>query len=145
MAPIQFGILMVPYQTLDVAAPLDVLTSCSKDGLKEMEAFGWPGTAGITEKAIDIKFHHINDTMDPVTMTGGVKILPTTTIDNCPELDYLLVGGPDPVNYQLSEAFADFLRKHVSGRARTARTRSPSSYRGCVRHPGKSEIRNRLD
>lgn len=113
MPPIQFGILMVPYQTIDVAAPLDVLTSCSKDGLKEMEAFGWPGTAGITEKAIDIKFHHINDTMDPVTMTGGVKIHPTTTIDNCPELDYLLVGGPDPANYTLSDGFADFLRKHV--------------------------------
>lgn len=113
MSPIQFGILMVPYQTLDVAAPLDVLSSCSKELVKDLEAFGVPAAVGMTEKAIDIQFHHINETMEPVTLTAATKVLPTTTLEDCPDLDYLLIGGPDTSTYKLSEAFTEFIRKHV--------------------------------
>jgi transcriptional regulator GlxA family with amidase domain len=67
----------------------------------------------MVEKAIDIEFHHINETMDPVQLTGAVKVLPTITCDTCPPLDYLLVGGPDPVNDRISPRFAEFLREHV--------------------------------
>ena len=113
MAPIQFGVLMIPYQTLDVAGPLDILSSCSKAYTAPLEATGFPGTAGMTEKAIDIEFHHINETMDPVVLTAGMKVLPTTTCDDCPPLDFLLIGGPDPFTFHLSDRFAEFLRAHV--------------------------------
>lgn len=63
MAPIQFGILMIEYQTLDVAGPLDILSSASKALISGYEALGLPEFAGLTEKAIDIEFHHINETM----------------------------------------------------------------------------------
>ena len=67
----------------------------------------------MTEKAIDIEFHHINESMDPVLLTGNMKVLPTTTCDDCPPLDFLLVGGPDPSKFRLSDRFAEFLRAHV--------------------------------
>lgn len=104
---------MVPYQTVDVAAPLDVLSSCSKEYVKELEAFGLPVAASMAETAIDIQFYHINETMEPVTLTAATKVVPTNTLDDCPELDYLLIGGPDISTYKLPEAFAEFIRKHV--------------------------------
>lgn len=72
-----------------------------------------PGMEGMTAKSIDIKFHHINETLEPQTMTAGVRMLPTTTCDTCPPLDFLLVGGPDPFKYKLSPRFSEFIRKHV--------------------------------
>jgi transcriptional regulator GlxA family with amidase domain len=113
MSQIQFGILMVPYQTIDVAGPVDILSCCSKALVEGFETLGLPGAAGMTQKAIDIKFHHVNETMDPVTLTAATTVLPTTTFEECPDLDYLLVGGPDPATYQLPDTFADFIRKHV--------------------------------
>ncbi|KAH6715717.1 DJ-1/PfpI family protein-like protein [Leptodontidium sp. 2 PMI_412] len=114
MAPIQFGILMIPYQMLDVAGPLDILSSSSKALISSYETAGFPRMEGLTEKAIDIVFHHINTTMDPVLMTANISLTPTTTVDACPPLDYLLIGGPDPMTFKLDERFAEFLRKHVA-------------------------------
>ncbi len=113
MAPLQFGILMVPYQIIDVAGPIDILSSSSKAIIGPLEAAGLPGLAGMAEKAIDIEFHHISETLDPVQLTAAVKALPTITCDDCPPLDYLLVGGPDPINYKLPDRFAKFVRAHV--------------------------------
>jgi len=113
MAPFNFGILMVPYQMLDVAGPLDILQSSSKTFLSQIAAAGNPGYAEVLPRAIDISFHHISETLEPVAIHGGLKVLPTTTCDTCPPLDFLLVGGPDPFGYKLSERFAEFLRAHV--------------------------------
>lgn len=113
MAPLQFGILMLPYQAIDAAGPLDILSSCSKTLTAPLEAAGFPGFAGMTGKAIDIVFHHINETMEPVALTAGIKVLPTTTCDDCPPLDFLLIGGPDPFTYRLSDRFAEFLCAHA--------------------------------
>lgn len=52
--------------------------------------------------------------MDPVLMTSNISLVPTTTVDDCPPLDYLLIGGPDPMTFKLDEKFADFIRKHVA-------------------------------
>ncbi|TAQ84433.1 hypothetical protein B7494_g7241 [Chlorociboria aeruginascens] len=106
------GVLMTPYQTIDVAGPLDILSTCSKALQGPMEAGSIPGSAGLTEKAIDIIFHHVNETLDPVTLTAGFQVQPSTTCDTCPPLDILLVGGSDPA-YQLSERFQQFVRTHV--------------------------------
>jgi transcriptional regulator GlxA family with amidase domain len=113
MAPLQFGILMIPYQMIDVVGPLDILSSSSKALFSSFAEAGFTVYAEMLDKAVDIEFHHINETMDPVDMTAGFKVLPTTTCDNCPPLDYLLVGGPDPRTFQLSPRFAEFLRAHV--------------------------------
>ena len=113
MAPLQFGILMVPFQTIDVAGPLDILSSCSKALVGPYEAAGLPGFAGMTTKAIDIEFHHVSENLEPVALTAGFKALPTTTCDDCPPLDFLLIGGPDPLTYRLSDRFAEFLRAHT--------------------------------
>jgi len=114
MAPLNFGILMVPYQVMDVAGPLDVLSCSSKDLVTSLADSGFPGAAAVADKAIDIKFHHINETLDPVTMTCKLKVLPTTTCDDCPPLDFLLVGGPDFTTYQLSPRFIRFIQEHVN-------------------------------
>lgn len=104
---------MVPYQMSDVAGPLDLLLGSSKEFLTQIAAAGFPGAAEALPRAIDLAFHHIAETMDPVAIHGGLKVLPTTTCDNCPPLDFLLVGGPDPINFKLSDRFAEFLRQHV--------------------------------
>jgi transcriptional regulator GlxA family with amidase domain len=114
MAPIQFGILMIRFQAIDVVGPLDILSSCSKATTAPLEAAGLPGFSGLTDKAIDIKFHHISTTMDPVELfTAGVRVLPTTTLNTCPPLDILLIGGPDPLTFKLDERVSDFVRAHV--------------------------------
>lgn len=114
MAPIQFGVLMIEYQALDAVGPLDILSSISKTLISPYEAIGLPGTADLSEEALDITFHHINTTLDPVQLTAGIKILPTTTCDTCPPLDILLIGGPDPFTFKLNERFAEFIKAHVA-------------------------------
>jgi transcriptional regulator GlxA family with amidase domain len=114
MAPKNFGILLIRYQNLDVCGPVDMLESCSKRQIDEYARLGVPGTAELTDKAIDIDFHYISETLDPVTIHGGLQLLPTTTVDACPPLDYLLIGGPDPFTFKLSDAFSGFLKSHVA-------------------------------
>ena len=63
MAPINFGVLVIDYQVIDAAGPLDILSSCSKKLIAAYEAQGLPNFAGFTEKAIDITFHHIGETL----------------------------------------------------------------------------------
>lgn len=114
MAPLQLGVLMIPYQTIDAVGPLDILSACSKALIQSYEFEAkLPAFAGLTAKAIDIEFHHINTTLSPVKLTANVHMLPTTTISTCPPLDILLVGGPDPLTFKLSEPFAAFIKKHV--------------------------------
>lgn len=114
MTSIQFGILLIPFQMLDVAGPLDILSCCAKDVVRDLESDGFPGAQELTEKSLDIQFHHIGETMDPVQLSSGFKATPTTVIDNCPELDFLLVGGPDSLTIKLSYTFASFIRRHIT-------------------------------
>lgn len=115
MAPteISIGILMIPYQTIDVAMPLDILSSCSTYLFEMGAKAGSLEYASLIPKTLSMKYHHINSTMSPVTLTGGFSVLPSTTIENCPELDYLLVGGPDMTSFTLSPEFSEFVKKHV--------------------------------
>lgn len=111
MAPIQFGVLCIPFQLADVAGPVDVLNSASVSYVQLIEQT-MPNPTGLAEHAIDIEFHYIGgETLDPVATTGNFRIAPTTTCADCPKLDYLLVGGPDP-NFFLNvpKVFADFMR-----------------------------------
>ena len=97
---------------LDCAGPLDILSSTSKEYIRNMEEALGKNSPSISEKGIDIEFHHISKTLEPVTLTGNFKCQPTTTIDTCPRLDYLLVGGPSP-QYRLPPSFVEFLQKRI--------------------------------
>ena len=113
MAPIQFGVLMFPFQLVDCAMPLDVLSSSSKPYLAGMADLGVP--PHIVEKAIDIEFHYIAPTnLDPVQHTASFRSVPSVTCADCPKLDYLLVGGPDPKYIQtMPKEFIKFLQERV--------------------------------
>jgi len=54
---------MIEYQMVDAALPLDILSSCSKKLVSICEAYGLPKFTGLTDKAIDINFHHIGETL----------------------------------------------------------------------------------
>lgn len=113
MAPIQFGVLLVPFQTLDVIGPIDILSSSSIALLKgSEELLGVP--LDFAERGIDIEFHYIGDTMDGRTGTANCTIKPTTTCATCPKLDYLLIGGPYPDFFlNMPDVFANFIRERT--------------------------------
>ena len=51
-------------------------------------------------------------TLDPVCSDGGLRILPTTTFDNCPSLDVICVpGGPGQIPLMEDAATLGFLRR----------------------------------
>ncbi|WP_431854718.1 DJ-1/PfpI family protein [Azospirillum sp.] len=77
-----FGLLLFPGLTqLDLTGPYEVLARV-------------PGA----------KVHLIWKTLDPVAADTGMRILPTTTFADCPDLDLLLVPGGVGVNEQMGDA-----------------------------------------
>lgn len=60
--------------------------------------------------------HVAAKTLDPVTSDSGLKILPTVTLKDCPELDVLVVPGGPHVDEWFGDAeMMDFLREHGAG------------------------------
>lgn len=114
MAPLQFGVLCIPFQLTDVTGPLDVLSSSSIPYLKSFEQLGTL-PAGLAERGLDVEFHYIGgETLEPALSTANCRILPTTTCADCPRLDYLLVGGPEPEFFMnIPKVFADFMRERA--------------------------------
>ncbi|KAJ4257915.1 hypothetical protein NW757_003543 [Fusarium falciforme] len=114
MAPIQFGILSFAYQVVDTAGPADLLCSASKGALQTIREYV-PIDDDVISRAPEFVFHHISPTLDPVDLgTLRMKIVPTTTVDECPELDILLVAWPHLGSFNLSPKHADLIRKHVA-------------------------------
>lgn len=113
MAPIEFGVLLYPFQLTDVTGPIDVLSSSSLPYLKGVKDF-FDISDETAERGIDINYHYIAETLEPFTHTGNAKILPNTTIKDCPKLDYLLLGGPGPDFFlDIPPAMAEFVRSRV--------------------------------
>jgi transcriptional regulator GlxA family with amidase domain len=114
MAPLQFGVLMFPFQLVDCAMPLDVLSSSSKPYIAGMhELGGYP--SHVADKAIDIEFHYIGaSSLDPIVHTAGFRSVPSVTCGDCPKLDYLLIGGPDPKYIAtMPKEFIKFMQERV--------------------------------
>lgn len=114
MPPIHFGALVYEWQAIDVLGPFDLLNSSSKWVLEYVKKHG-----GINQKTIDqapeFVFHYIGETLDPVRLlTSSVTIAPTTTIEECPKLDYLLIGGPAPEDFKLPPKYVEYIKKHDS-------------------------------
>ncbi|KAK5939793.1 hypothetical protein PMZ80_008175 [Knufia obscura] len=110
MAPreISIGFLLIPLQALDMVGPMDALVNIDYELISMYFS---------TEKAEElsapkITFHHIGPTMEPVVTTGNLHVQPTTTIKDCPKLDYLLIGGPAPDYFMnVPEEMKDFMRE----------------------------------
>ncbi len=79
--PFRIGLLLFPDITqLDMTGPYEVFT-----------------------KFPDAEVHLVAKTMDPVTANGGMQILPTTTMANCPTLDIVCVPGGAGMNPLLND------------------------------------------
>ncbi len=114
MAPIHVGCPLYNYQAIDVVGPIDLLNSATKKMMKLLKVF-CPVDDAVFDRAPEFIFHHIGITRDPVDfLTSNITIVPTTTVDDCPELDMLILGGPDPIGFQLHPKFADLVRSHVA-------------------------------
>ncbi|KPM41436.1 hypothetical protein AK830_g5121 [Neonectria ditissima] len=114
MAPIHFGCLVFDYQAIDVIGPTDLLNSASKDYIRMSSPFT-SATEETIARAPEFVFHHIGITREPVQLfSSAITLVPTTTVDECPELDCLLVGGPDPVSFELHPKFAELIQRHVA-------------------------------
>ncbi|KAJ9646750.1 uncharacterized protein PV06_10495 [Exophiala oligosperma] len=114
MAPVNVGSLVYNYQAIDVIGPTDLLNSSGAEIASILKQL-IPIEDEVLERAPDFKFHHIGLTRDPVKLlTSNYEVIPTTTVDDCPELDILLIGGPDPLSFQLAPKYAEFIRRHVA-------------------------------
>ncbi|RYP66291.1 hypothetical protein DL771_007873 [Monosporascus sp. 5C6A] len=116
MAPIHVGCPVFGYQVIDVIGVTDLLSSASREIIGFCKQFR-PIDEDTLARAPQFVFHHIGITLEPVQLpTSGVTLVPTTTVEDCPELDILLIGGPDPVTFELHPKFADLVRRHVAAR-----------------------------
>lgn len=114
MAPIHIGALAYDYQAIDVIGPFDLIGSGGKHVLNAVNFFT-PIDQDLLKRAPEFVFHHIGETLEPVSLlTSSLILVPTDTLESCPELDYLLIGGPDIKDFKLSPKYADFIRRHVS-------------------------------
>lgn len=114
MAPIQVGSLVFQYQAIDIIGPTDLLNSSSRRLARALKAY-MPVDDDIIARAPEFEFHHIGESLDPVhLLTSALTIVPTTTIEDCPELDILIVGGPAPMGFQLSSKYAKLIKRHVA-------------------------------
>ena len=114
MAPFHFGALVFNYQAIDVLGPFDLLNSSSKRLLDAIKIYT-PINEETIARAPDFVFHHIGETLEPVhLLSSSITMVPTTTVDDCPELDALLIGGSIPKDFKFPEKSADFIRRHVA-------------------------------
>ncbi|GAD95626.1 thij/pfpi, putative [Paecilomyces variotii No. 5] len=114
MAPINVGTLLFDYQAIDIIGPCDVINSASKRLLEVINSYT-PIDPKVLEKAPEFVIHHIGETMEPVRLlTSSVKMVPTVTVDDAPELDILIVGGDNPARSHLPPKLQDLIRRQVA-------------------------------
>ncbi|EED17064.1 conserved hypothetical protein [Talaromyces stipitatus ATCC 10500] len=113
---IRFGIPLFEYQALDVIGPLDVIAGTSIALLKQYDALG-AIPKGLSEHGLELEFYHIsevaNKTVPKNLELENLDVVATTTTAECPQIDYLLLGGPMP-GFKLSEEMNAFIRDRVA-------------------------------
>ncbi|PPQ98966.1 hypothetical protein CVT24_003462 [Panaeolus cyanescens] len=93
-----------------MAGPVDYLQVHSYDYVRPVPTVNPNVDPGIVDVAPVIKWHFISHDMNPVNASSGPALIPTTTYDKAPRLDYLLVPGPDPFMV-LSDETVGFVRR----------------------------------
>ncbi|KAK5464608.1 hypothetical protein LTS15_001170 [Exophiala xenobiotica] len=115
MAPFHIGALVYNYQAIDVVGPFDLLNSSGKALLSALTYYTPAIDDKLLSRAPEFVFHHIGESLDPVhLLSSSITVVPTTTLEDCPELDALLIGGPNIADFELSPKYADFIRRHVA-------------------------------
>lgn len=113
MSTIHFGALVYQWQAIDVIGPFDLLNSSGKMILDYVKGHG-AVSQELCDRGPDIKFHYIGEDLKPVELlTSNVTIVPTTTIDNCPPIDFLLLGGPIPDDFEYTPKYVEFIKRHI--------------------------------
>ncbi|KAK2000463.1 DJ-1/PfpI family protein [Colletotrichum falcatum] len=130
MSTIRVASLAYQYQAIDVIGPLDVLGSGSRAIAKALKEYR-PMSDELIAAAPKVEFHHLGVTLDPVELTGGVSVVPTGTIDEAPEIDILILGGPNIGPFTLQPEFAEYIRRHVAA-GKTLFTNCTGSYVAAV-------------
>lgn len=114
MAPIHIACLVFDYQAIDVIGPCDLLNSATKRLMNGI-SFYVPVDPKTIENAPELVFHHIGETISPVNLlTSAITLVPTTTVDDVPEVDILLIGGDSPARSNIPEKYAELIRRHVA-------------------------------
>ncbi|MGH6795503.1 MAG: DJ-1/PfpI family protein [Methylocella sp.] len=63
----------------------------------------------------ELNLHLVSKTLDPVTDSGGLRLLPTATFADCPQADILFVpGGAGQISLMEDAGVLDFLRRLAS-------------------------------
>ncbi len=64
----------------------------------------------------ELTLHLVWKTLDPVTDSGGLRLLPTATFTSSPKADIVFVpGGPGQISLMEDAGVLDFLRRQASG------------------------------
>ncbi|KAF8253777.1 ThiJ/PfpI [Wilcoxina mikolae CBS 423.85] len=107
MAPkkISFGVLFLPsYQALDAVGPIDLITIGSSTFAGQF------GSDEIRSLAPEITWHYISSSYPSVMKaSSGPGTVPTTSLADCPKLDYLLLPGAPPETTHLTKEEIEFL------------------------------------
>lgn len=90
--PTQIGFLIFPdVQQLDLTGPYEILASLA-----------------------DTQLHLVARSLEPITSVTGLRLLPTTTLAECPALDVLCVPGGKGINALLNDdVVLAFLRQQA--------------------------------
>lgn len=105
---LHFGLLLFPgYQWLDAAGPVDYLNNHS---YAMMKAINVP--EAILDISPIIEWHYISSDLTPIKASSGPLQTPSCTYADCPELDYLIVPGPDPFA-PLPKGCTEFLHERI--------------------------------
>jgi len=106
----KWGLLMFPeFQWLDAVGPVDLINSHSQEYIKLLQS---PET--LVAKAPIIHWSYVSHDLSPISASSGPPQTPTETYKTCPQLDYLIIPGPDP-NRPLPEGCAEFLKLQFDG------------------------------
>jgi transcriptional regulator GlxA family with amidase domain len=105
---ISIGVLYLPsYQYLDAAGPIDLITMSSTAFSDKF------APENVKVLAPVITWHYISSSYpSAMQASGGPSSLPTTGLENCPKLDYLLIPGPPP-SVKLTEAEKTFIEQRA--------------------------------
>jgi len=101
---ISIGVLYLDhYQYLDAAGPIDII------GMSSTAYAGKFAPEALKALAPVITWHYVSATYPKAMQaSSGPPSLPSTDLESCPKLDYLLIPGPSP-SLILTDAEKDFI------------------------------------
>ena len=97
MAPSQkalrISVMLESVQLSDIIG-IDILGTLSRTYMDQVKDISLD-FAAFEQHAVDMEILFIAATLEPATMTPGIRYVPTVTYDECPrDLDIVIIGGP---------------------------------------------------